>query len=237
MPRGRAIGVERRGCHPMECAPSYGRAAIDGGPLCQVGGPGSPTPVPCPCDLGTSRSPDKVNLLRWTGVSGRSNTLGEPAKDIWSPGRPVIPLVERNRSPMCGLAGWVSFQRDLTAHSEIASAMTATMECRGPDAGGCGSTPRRSSATAGSPSSTWRAAAAHGASRTTARSRSSPTAARSTTSASCASELTRRGHEFRPPATPRSSCTPTWSGATASPSGSTACTPSPIWDPRTRSCC
>ncbi|MFF4263142.1 asparagine synthase (glutamine-hydrolyzing) [Streptomyces virginiae] len=37
---------------------------------------------------------------------------------------------------MCGLAGWVDFERDLTAHTETASAMTGTMECRGPDAGG-----------------------------------------------------------------------------------------------------
>ncbi len=43
---------------------------------------------------------------------------------------------------MCGLAGWVSFQRDLTAHTEIASAMTGTMECRGPDAGGLWTSPR-----------------------------------------------------------------------------------------------
>ncbi|MFE2475900.1 asparagine synthase (glutamine-hydrolyzing) [Streptomyces sp. NPDC059389] len=43
---------------------------------------------------------------------------------------------------MCGLAGWVSFQRDLTAHSDIASAMTCTMECRGPDAGGLWTSPR-----------------------------------------------------------------------------------------------
>ncbi|MFD0268830.1 asparagine synthase (glutamine-hydrolyzing) [Streptomyces sp. NPDC127106] len=37
---------------------------------------------------------------------------------------------------MCGLAGWVSFQRDLTSHTDLASAMTHTMECRGPDAHG-----------------------------------------------------------------------------------------------------
>ncbi|MFE5541886.1 asparagine synthase (glutamine-hydrolyzing) [Streptomyces sp. NPDC056485] len=43
---------------------------------------------------------------------------------------------------MCGLAGWVSFQRDLTAHTDIASAMTCTMECRGPDAGGLWTSPR-----------------------------------------------------------------------------------------------
>ncbi|MFF0214170.1 asparagine synthase (glutamine-hydrolyzing) [Streptomyces vinaceus] len=43
---------------------------------------------------------------------------------------------------MCGLAGWVSYQRDLTAHSDIASAMTCTMECRGPDAGGLWTSPR-----------------------------------------------------------------------------------------------
>ncbi|GAA2142818.1 asparagine synthase (glutamine-hydrolyzing) [Kitasatospora kazusensis] len=37
---------------------------------------------------------------------------------------------------MCGLAGWVGFQRDLTGRSGAVAAMTATMECRGPDDGG-----------------------------------------------------------------------------------------------------
>ncbi|MEU2393415.1 asparagine synthase (glutamine-hydrolyzing) [Streptomyces sp. NPDC007369] len=42
---------------------------------------------------------------------------------------------------MCGLAGWVSFQRDLTSHTDLASAMTHTMECRGPDAHGLWTSP------------------------------------------------------------------------------------------------
>ncbi|MCX4824976.1 asparagine synthase (glutamine-hydrolyzing) [Streptomyces sp. NBC_01142] len=37
---------------------------------------------------------------------------------------------------MCGLAGWLSFQRDLTVHTSIAAEMNSTLECRGPDAGG-----------------------------------------------------------------------------------------------------
>lgn len=37
---------------------------------------------------------------------------------------------------MCGLAGWVSFGRDLRGSAEVASAMTGTMVCRGPDDGG-----------------------------------------------------------------------------------------------------
>lgn len=37
---------------------------------------------------------------------------------------------------MCGLAGWVSYGRDLSGSAEIASAMTETMACRGPDGGG-----------------------------------------------------------------------------------------------------
>ncbi|HEX5569045.1 MAG TPA: asparagine synthetase B, partial [Streptomyces sp.] len=37
---------------------------------------------------------------------------------------------------MCGLTGWVSYGRDVSAHAERVSAMTGTMECRGPDAGG-----------------------------------------------------------------------------------------------------
>ncbi|MEU2791600.1 asparagine synthase (glutamine-hydrolyzing) [Streptomyces sp. NPDC007100] len=37
---------------------------------------------------------------------------------------------------MCGLAGWVSFRRDLTAYEDVARRMTETMACRGPDASG-----------------------------------------------------------------------------------------------------
>jgi asparagine synthase (glutamine-hydrolysing) len=35
---------------------------------------------------------------------------------------------------MCGITGWVSYRRDLTAHSPALEAMTRTMACRGPDA-------------------------------------------------------------------------------------------------------
>jgi asparagine synthase (glutamine-hydrolysing) len=34
---------------------------------------------------------------------------------------------------MCGIAGWVSFDRDLTKNQPDLDAMTATMACRGPD--------------------------------------------------------------------------------------------------------
>ncbi|HEY8981851.1 MAG TPA: asparagine synthase (glutamine-hydrolyzing) [Streptomyces sp.] len=37
---------------------------------------------------------------------------------------------------MCGLAGWLSFQRDLTLHTSVAHTMNATLECRGPDSHG-----------------------------------------------------------------------------------------------------
>ncbi|SDW70021.1 asparagine synthase (glutamine-hydrolysing)/amidotransferase [Amycolatopsis xylanica] len=37
---------------------------------------------------------------------------------------------------MCGITGWVDFARDLTAELATARAMTATMNCRGPDAEG-----------------------------------------------------------------------------------------------------
>lgn len=37
---------------------------------------------------------------------------------------------------MCGIAGWVAFQRDLTQERTTAQAMTDTMACRGPDAEG-----------------------------------------------------------------------------------------------------
>lgn len=37
---------------------------------------------------------------------------------------------------MCGIAGWISFRRDLTQHRTELGAMTETMACRGPDAEG-----------------------------------------------------------------------------------------------------
>lgn len=42
---------------------------------------------------------------------------------------------------MCGLAGWVSFERDLIRDTATVSAMTETMLCRGPDAGGVWESP------------------------------------------------------------------------------------------------
>jgi asparagine synthase (glutamine-hydrolysing) len=37
---------------------------------------------------------------------------------------------------MCGITGWISFERDLARERETVDAMTATMACRGPDAEG-----------------------------------------------------------------------------------------------------
>ncbi|MFB9908129.1 asparagine synthase (glutamine-hydrolyzing) [Allokutzneria oryzae] len=37
---------------------------------------------------------------------------------------------------MCGITGWVAFQRDLTSERDVVAAMTETMVCRGPDAEG-----------------------------------------------------------------------------------------------------
>src|SRR5436305_14418233 len=37
---------------------------------------------------------------------------------------------------MCGIAGWVDFDRNLTTERAVAQAMTDTMACRGPDAEG-----------------------------------------------------------------------------------------------------
>ncbi|MBP2325451.1 asparagine synthase (glutamine-hydrolyzing) [Kibdelosporangium banguiense] len=37
---------------------------------------------------------------------------------------------------MCGIAGWVAFETDLTIRSQTVDAMTATMGCRGPDDSG-----------------------------------------------------------------------------------------------------
>jgi asparagine synthase (glutamine-hydrolysing) len=37
---------------------------------------------------------------------------------------------------MCGITGWISFERDLTHQRDVLCAMTQTMACRGPDAAG-----------------------------------------------------------------------------------------------------
>ncbi|MGV9267502.1 asparagine synthase (glutamine-hydrolyzing) [Kitasatospora sp. NPDC003701] len=37
---------------------------------------------------------------------------------------------------MCGITGWIDFERDLTARRPVLDAMTRTQLCRGPDAGG-----------------------------------------------------------------------------------------------------
>ena len=37
---------------------------------------------------------------------------------------------------MCGITGWVAFDRDLTQERALIDAMTETMSCRGPDASG-----------------------------------------------------------------------------------------------------
>lgn len=37
---------------------------------------------------------------------------------------------------MCGITGWVAYDRDLTLERPVLDAMTATQVCRGPDAGG-----------------------------------------------------------------------------------------------------
>ena len=37
---------------------------------------------------------------------------------------------------MCGIAGWVSYDRDLKSQQDVITTMTKTMARRGPDAGG-----------------------------------------------------------------------------------------------------
>lgn len=43
---------------------------------------------------------------------------------------------------MCGIAGWIDYERDLTAEVRVIEAMTATMRSRGPDDNGLFVTPR-----------------------------------------------------------------------------------------------
>jgi asparagine synthase (glutamine-hydrolysing) len=37
---------------------------------------------------------------------------------------------------MCGIAGWVAYDSDLTTRQDVFDEMTATMACRGPDDSG-----------------------------------------------------------------------------------------------------
>ena len=70
---------------------------------------------------------------------------------------------------MCGITGWVYYDRDLTAERATLEAMTQTMACRGPDADGLWiDAARRRWGTGGSPSSTSRAARSRWRSSTTA---------------------------------------------------------------------
>ncbi|KUN82835.1 asparagine synthase (glutamine-hydrolyzing) [Streptomyces griseoruber] len=43
---------------------------------------------------------------------------------------------------MCGLAGWLSYERDLSTQTSIAEEMNTTLECRGPDSHGVWTSPR-----------------------------------------------------------------------------------------------
>ena len=140
---------------------------------------------------------------------------------------------------MCGIAGWIAYEKDLTAEREVLDAMTRTMSCRGPDAGGA-----------------WadtHAALGHrrlavidieGGKQPMAVERDGRTVLVTTYSGEIynyrelRAELTRpRAHASAPAATPRWCCTPIWSGATSSPSGSTACTPSRCGSRASSSCC
>lgn len=128
---------------------------------------------------------------------------------------------------MCGITGWVSFDRDLRTETGTLEAMTETMSCRGPDDRG-----------------TWvdgPAALGHrrlaiidlpgGRQPMTAETPDGTVAlvysGRPTTSQSCAASSPTAGTAFPPTPTPRSSCAAISSGASGSPGGSTACTRSP----------
>lgn len=54
---------------------------------------------------------------------------------------------------MCGITGWISYDRDLRNETVTVDAMTETMACRGPTPAAPGSRAPRPSATAGSRSS------------------------------------------------------------------------------------
>ncbi|MEX3105972.1 asparagine synthase (glutamine-hydrolyzing) [Streptomyces niveiscabiei] len=43
---------------------------------------------------------------------------------------------------MCGLAGWIGYERDLSGDVSVAERMNSTLECRGPDAHGVWTSPR-----------------------------------------------------------------------------------------------
>src|SRR4051794_17644429 len=70
---------------------------------------------------------------RWRCRTAACGTWGSP-----SPPR----RTDREEAAMCGIAGWVDYERDLTLERETAEAMTATMSLRGPDDEGLWLAPR-----------------------------------------------------------------------------------------------
>ena len=142
---------------------------------------------------------------------------------------------------MCGISGWVDFERDLRQSSGRPSqAMTETMACRGPGRAGLWLDPHAAlghrrlaviDLEGGAPADDRRAGRATVAvADLQRRDLQLPRAARRT--------APRRGHRFRTQQRHRGGAArPTWSGARTSPSGSTACSPSPSGTPAARSCC
>src|SRR6266550_1334891 len=69
------------------------------------------------------RSAMRCRLRHMARVIATVNTRSARRKRCW-------------RQRMCGITGWVSFDRDLSGKQDVIGAMTATMACRGPDASG-----------------------------------------------------------------------------------------------------
>lgn len=128
---------------------------------------------------------------------------------------------------MCGITGWISFDRDLRTERDTVDAMTETMDCRGPDDRG-----------------TWisgPAALGHrrlaiidlpgGRQPMTARTDEGSVvlvySGETYNFTELRAELAARATGSPPSPTPRSCCAAIWSGARPSRTGSTACTRSP----------
>src|SRR4030081_3437104 len=66
----------------------------------------------------------------------RGAVHGEPRRRVdhdQMPSRRKLQLGGTSEELMCGIAGWVSFDRDLRSEQAPVDAMTETMACRGPD--------------------------------------------------------------------------------------------------------
>ena len=134
------------GTHPMSVASHQSAPLPDEDALWkqarELGRSGSALPRP-DRRLGCLPEPASVEFWQADRKTGRTRdcvtsvTVPAGVRTSPNPDRALDHVLERKKGKsMCGITGWVSFDRDLTQQRTQLDAMTETMACRGPDAGG-----------------------------------------------------------------------------------------------------